>query len=432
MPAEVGDRVKVLCKDEVIEGALIERPEILPQNVVVVKLDSGYNIGIEKKKIKRIEVLKKYRPTKKKKKKTVPVNKKLPTVTVLSTGGTISSKIDYKTGAVSAEFSAAELVNMVPELKKVANVKAKKIMNKMSEDFTPSDWVFIAQEVVKALKTADGVVVTQGTDTFHYTTSALSFLIKGLNKPVVFTAAQRSIDRGSSDAFMNLLCAVTAAANFNCAEVLSCMHGTTNDDYCLLIRGTKVRKMHSSRRDAFRPINEKSIARVFPDGNIEEINPDYKRKDEDKNAKPGVEDKLQEKVAIIYVYPNMDPGVIDYYLNKNYKGIVLAATALGHVPTQSKKSVLPALERATKKGIPIVIASQTIYGHVHPYVYTSLRKLSIELKAVFVEDMLPETAYIKLMYVLGKTKKPDEIKELMLKDIAGEITDREPLDVFLR
>ena len=365
MSAESGDRVKVICRDEIVEGILIQRPEILPQNMVVVKLDSGYNIGIDKKKIKRIDVLQKYRP-KKKKKIHIKINKKLPTVAVLSLGGTISSKVDYKTGAASAEFGAEDIVEMVPELKNVANIKAKKVMQIMSEDFTPTLYVKVAEEIAKALKDADGVVVTQGTDTLHFTTAAISFLLKDLNKPVIFTAAQRSIDRGSSDAFMNLLCAVNAAAKFNCSEVMTCLHGTTNDDYCILIRGTKVRKMHSSRRDAFRPINEKPIAKVFPDGRIEEVNPDYKKRMLDKAVKPYVDEKLNEKVAMVAIYPNMEPGIIDYYVSKGFKGLVLEATALGHVPTDSKKSLMPAIERAMKKGIPVVIASQTIYGHVHP------------------------------------------------------------------
>jgi len=431
MSAEAGDRVKVVRRDEVFEGILIQRPGILPQNIIVVKLDSGYNIGIDKKKIKRIEVLEKYKPRKKKRTK-LKINKKLPTVTVLSTGGTISSRVDYRTGGVSAEFSAEDLVDMIPELKNVANIKTKKIMNKMSEDLTPSDWVVIANEVVRALKNSDGVVVTQGTDTLHFTTAALSFMIKDLNKPVVFTAAQRSIDRGSSDAFMNLLCAVITAARFNCSEVLTCLHGTTNDDYCILIRGTKVRKMHSSRRDAFRPINEMPIAKVFPDGRIEEINHDYKKRILDKSVKPYLDEKLNEKVAMIAIYPGMDPGIIDYYVNKGFKGIVLEATALGHVPTESKKSLIPAIERAMKKEIPVVIASQTIYGHVHPYVYTNLRRLSIELKCIFVEDMLPEVAYVKLMWALGHAKKIEDVKDFMLQNIAGEITEREPLEVFLQ
>jgi glutamyl-tRNA(Gln) amidotransferase subunit D len=231
---------------------------------------------------------------------------------------------------------------------------------------------------------------------------------------------------------MNLMCSVQAAAKFDGAEVMTCMHGTTNDDYCILIKGTKVRKMHASRRDAFRPINENAIAKITINGDTEILNQDYRKRADDKKIKPSVDIKINEKVALVYAYPAMDPGIIDYHVNKGAKGIVIAATALGHVPTNSTKSLIPALERAAKKNIPVVIASQTIYGHVHPYVYTNLRKLSIELKSIFVEDMLPEVAYIKLMYALGHAKKMDEVKEIMLKNIAGEISEREPLDVFLK
>ena len=265
MAAEPGDRVKVTCQDEVLEGILIQRPEILPQNFIVVKLDSGYNVGVDRKKIKRIEVLQKYKKKPKKKIK-VKFNKKLPTIAVLTTGGTISSKVDYSTGGVAASLTGEDLVEMCPELKEIANIKARKIMSVMSEDATPKDWIKMAQETVKDLKKYDGVVLTTGTDTMHYISAALSFMIKDLNKPVVITGSQRSIDRGSSDAFMNLICAVQAAAKFNCAEVMTCMHGTTNDDYCLLIRGTKVRKMHTSRRDAFRPVNENAIAKITAKG----------------------------------------------------------------------------------------------------------------------------------------------------------------------
>ena len=431
MAGEVGDRVKVTCQDEVLEGILIQRPDILPQNFIVVKLDSGYNVGVERKKIKRIEVLQKYKKKAKKKIK-VKFNKKLPIVAVLTTGGTISSKVDYTTGGVAASFTGEDLVEMCPELKDIANIKARKIMSVMSEDLTPKDWIKMAQEVAKELKTCDGVVVTHGTDVMHFSTAALSFLIKDITKPVIFTGSQRSIDRGSSDAFMNLICAVQAAAKVDCSEVMLCMHGTTNDDYCLLIRGTKVRKMHTSRRDAFRPIDENAIAKVSIKGDIEILNPDFKRRVADKKTKPSVDMKINEKVALVYIYPAMDPGIIDYHVSKGTKGIVLSATALGHVPTNSAKTLMPALERAMKKNIPVVIASQTIYGHVHPYVYTNLRRLSIELKSIFVEDMLPEVAYIKLMYALGHAKKIEEIKEIMLKNIAGEISEREPLDVFLK
>ena len=319
---------------------------------------------------------------------------------------------------------------MVPELAKVANLKARKVEGLMSEDMNHEDWQLIAREVSRELnKDVAGVVVTQGTDTLHFSTAALSFFLKNLNKPVVFTASQRSIDRGSSDAFMNLCCSVNAAAKSNIAEVMTCLHGTPNDDYCLLIRGTKVRKMHSSRRDAFRPINELPLAKVYENGKIEYTNKNHRKKNSNKVI---LDSNFEERVALIQIYPGINPEIIDFYLDRNYKGIVLVGTALGHVPTvKPKYSFMPKLKKAVEKKIPIIIASQTLYGRVHPYVYTNLRKLSIELNSIFVEDMLPEVAYVKLGWALGKTRKPDEVKKLMLQNFAGELTDRSLYDSFL-
>ena len=417
--AKAGDRVKVITKEESFEGILMPRPELLGKGITVLKLDNGYNIGIKDDKINSIRVVKAYKAEKAEKKK-LKFDEKLPTVTILSLGGTISSRVDYKTGGVHADYTAEDFVAMCPELEKVANIKAKQVMSTMSEDITADEWKIIAKEAADELRKVDGVVITMGTDTLHFAAAALSFFLKDLNKPVVFTAAQRSIDRGSSDAFMNLICSVTAAAKSNIAEVMSCLHGTSNDDYCLLIRGTKVRKMHTSRRDAFRPINELPIAKVFPEGKIEILNKKYKRT---KEGAVKIDASFEEKVALIQVYPGMDEDIIDYFIKKNYKGIVLAATALGHVPT-TKNSLMPNIKKAIDKGIAVVIASQTLYGRTHPYVYTNLRKLSIQLGCIFAEDMLPEVAYIKLGYILSKAKNKDEVRQMMLENIAGEITKR--------
>jgi len=423
MTAKAGDYVKVVTDDSEYEGILMPRPELLEKGITVVKLDNGYNIGIEENRIKKIEVKEKYSPKESKKTK-IPFDKKLPTVSVLSTGGTISSKVDYKTGGTVAEYTAEDFVEMMPELAKTANLKAKKIMETMSEDFSNKDWSLMAKAIVKELESVDGVVVTMGTDTLHIAAAALSFFLKDLGKPVVLTAAQRSIDRGSSDAFMNLICAVTSAAKSDIAEVMTCLHGTTNDDYCLLNRGTKVRKMHTSRRDAFRPINELPLAKVYSDGKIEEVNKEHKKRSD---SHASVDDKFEEKTAMVLVYPGMDGGVIDYYVDKGFKGIVISATALGHVP----QNVYANIEKAQKKGVSVVVASQTIYGKVHPLVYSALRMLSIKLNCTFAEDMLPETAYVKLGWALGHAKKPEEVKEIMLTNVAGEITERILPDSFL-
>jgi len=419
---KAGDRVKITA-DKVFEGVLLPRPSVLDQDIVVLKLDSGYNIGIAKKKIKKTERVKEH---KKKARKTHPIrtNPKLPSVSVISTGGTISSSIDYVTGGVAADFTAKDFVAMCPELSDIANLKAKKLMNVMSEDMCPEDWVKIAKSVVEELKSADGVVVTMGTDTLHVTAAALSFLIDDLSKPVIVTGAQRSIDRGSSDAFMNLVCSVSAAATWDAAEVATCLHGTMNDDFCLLVRAGKVRKMHTSRRDAFRPINDLPLARVFPDGCIECVQSCSPRSD----AKPKVV-KLNENVGFVYVHPNIDPKVVDS-LAKSVEGLVVAATALGHVPT-NVNSLVPVLMKHAKR-MPIVICSQTLYGHVHPYVYTNLRRLSLETGCVFVEDTIPDAALPKLMVVLAKAGSVDEAKELMRQNMHGELGVRERAGCFLR
>ncbi len=430
MIPEYGDEVKVHTKEQVYEGTMLPRPEIFEENYTIIKLDNGYNIGIDNKRIEKIEVLRKYEKKKEEKHK-LSHNKNLPTVSILSFGGTISSRVDYRTGGVYADYTAEDFVAMLPELENVANLKAEKVMGIMSEDMAADEWKIMANRVAKELNDNEvrGVVVTQGTDTLHYSTAAMSFFLKHLNRPVVFTAAQRSIDRGSSDAFMNLLCAVHAAAKFDGACVVTCMHGTSNDNYCILNRGTKVRKLNTSRRDAFRPINELPLAKVFENGKIEILNSNYNKKN---NQKVIVDDKFESKTALLYVYPGMSPDVLDYYAEKKYKGIVIAATALGHVATMNQKySLIKKFKELIENNVAVVIVSQTIYGRVHPYVYTNLRKLSIDLGCIFAEDMLSETAYVKLGWVLGHTTKIDEVKKMMLTNYAGEITERSDEHAFL-
>jgi len=427
-----GDIVNIKTSSGDFEGILMPRPALLGDNVTIIKLDSGYNIGIDNDKIKRIKLVKQYKskPQKKSKKKS---KNGLPKISLLSLGGTISSKVDYNTGGTYADYTAQDFVDMIPELRDVANLEVKNIMSMMSEDISFNEYDKIGKAITDELKSgSEGVVVTVGTDTLHFITAAMSFILEGLDKPVIFTAAQRSIDRGSSDAFMNLLCAINAAANFDGAGVMSCLHGTSNDDFCLLIRGTKVRKMHTSRRDAFRAINELPLAKVFTDGKINIFNKNYNKKVKSKSKvkySPGF-----ENVQMVYVYPSINPKVIDFHIKQGAKGIVIAATALGHVPTDgSKNNVLPFIKKANKKDIPVIIASQTIYGRVHPYVYTNLRKVSVDSGGIFVEDMLPEVAYIKLAWLLArkKGKAVEFAKEKMLENIAGELNDRSNYDSYL-
>jgi len=430
MKAEPGDLVKVTTTERTIEGILIPTPDLTGGDTVIIKLKNGYNAGIGRKKIKKIQILEKYRKPAEKK-DAIRQKPGLPTVSILSTGGTISSKVDYRTGGVYADYTAEDFLRMCPELSDMANIRAKKVLSLMSEDMLPSDWIKIAEIVKEEIEDGvDGIVITHGTDTMHFTSAALSFMLGEINIPVIITGSQRSIDRGSSDAFMNLICSVKAAAESDIAEVMICMHGSINDDYGLLLRGTKVRKMHTSRRDAFRPINAVPLAKVNAAA-IDVLAKDYRKADRTKRSMIRSEIRFDEHVVLHYVYPGMDPGVLDYYIRKGARGIVIGATALGHVNTWTDKSLLPQIKKAIKKGIAVFITTQTLYGRVNPFVYTNLRKLSIEAGAVYLEDMLPEVAYVKLGWVLGQAKDAQEAKEMMIKDYRGELCEQLTPEMFL-
>jgi glutamyl-tRNA(Gln) amidotransferase subunit D len=290
---------------------------------------------------------------------------------------------------------------------------------------THEHWQQLAKSVAKELKTSRGVIVTHGTDTLHFTAAALSFMLRDLGKPVVLVGAQRSTDRGSSDAAFNLLCSTRVALS-DMAAVGICMHGNMADDYCIFTRGTKVRKMHTSRRDAFRPVNDKPLAMVWPDGKIKKMQRVPKRSSSTAKA----DTSFEPKVALIKSYPGRMPDVIDFYVNKGYRGLVLEATGLGQLPTYGKVSWLKSIKRATDRGVLVCGAAETLYGRLNPNVYTEGRMCK-EAGVLFLEDMLPETAYVKLGWVLGHTKSAEKAKEMMLTNYAGEISARIMAGSFL-
>lgn len=422
---KVGDFVKIKKAKTVYEGILMPRIELGDTSCLVIKLNNGYNTGIKFEKGVKIERTKKgFGMVEKhdKKIKKIIFDKKLPTISILGTGGTIASKVDYRTGGVYASFSPEDIAMQIPELKEITNIKAEEVMSIMSEDITPDKWVEIAKEVAQDINAGyKGIIVTHGTDTLHYTAAALSFILKDLPCPVAVVGTQRSSDRGSSDTVMNISCASNFIVNSDVAEVCTVLHGDIEDDYCLAIRGVKSRKMHTSRRDAFRPINEQPIAKIYwKTRKIEILSKGYKKRS---NSKVKVDGKLEKKVALIKSYPGLDPEIFDFYMSKKYKGFVIEATGLGHTPTLGKYSFLPKIEKAIKSGIPVVITSQCLYGRTHPTIYHNLIELS-KRGVIFAEDMLPEVALVKLMWVLGHTKNLDKIRKMMLTNYTGEINPR--------
>lgn len=402
-------------------GILMPRYEFSDDNHVVIKLKSGYNIGIEVDKIIGIEKTEikdgeinrgeKIQPT---------VNQNLPRIALVSTGGTIASKIDYRTGGVHAALTADELYSAVPELSEYARIDTEVLFSEYSENLSSRHWSEMTKKVYEKIsKGYEGVVLTHGTDTMHYTAAALSFALVDVPVPVVLVGAQRSSDRPSSDAALNLVGATLFASNVDVPGVFVAMHNSINDDMTAIHVGTRVRKNHTSRRDAFESINLPPAA--FVNSKNITINLELPKRKTPGNFE--MKPNFEEKVALLKYHPNMDPQLIQYLIDKDYKGLVLEGTGLGHVGKQCFDS----LRNAVEHGMLVCMSSQCIWGRVRMSVYETGRDL-LNIGVIPLSDMIAETALVKTMWAIANAKDREEAKELILKNIAMEYYDVSPLD----
>jgi glutamyl-tRNA(Gln) amidotransferase subunit D len=405
-------------------GVILPRSETADADHIVLKMHNGYNVGIGVGSIQSIEELGYKEAHYKIPESEFPTSPDKPNVTLLGTGGTIASRLDYRTGAVIPAFTPGELYGAVPELADICNLKTEKLFGVFSENMGPEQWITTAKAIGQEIENGvDGIVIGHGTDTMHHTAGILSFMVQDAPVPIVMVGSQRSSDRPSSDAAFNLRCAVNAAAKGEIAEVMVCMYGPTSEHYNLLHRGTRVRKMHSSYRSTFRTLGDIPIATCTPEG-VTPIREDYKRRRNDRNVK--IDTSFEEKVSIVYYYPNMKPDIIESLIDNDYKGIVIAGTGLGHV----NKPLYEPLRKAVKKGISVYMTVQTLWGYVQMFVYDTGRDI-LEAGVVPAANMLPEVAYVKLCWALGHTTDLEKVREIMLTPINDEITEREPHNGYI-
>jgi glutamyl-tRNA(Gln) amidotransferase subunit D len=411
-------------------GVILPRSETFDDLHLVVKLFNGYNVGIAADRIVSAKETGYKKAVYKIPEKDFPFDPKKKNVTLLGTGGTIASRLDYRTGAVIPAFTPGELYGAVPELADIANLTTKKLFGVFSENMGPEQYkalaIAIGEEIAKG---ASGIVIGHGTDTMSHTGAILSFMVQNSPVPIVLVGSQRSSDRPSSDAALNLMNAVRTAAECDIAEVMLCMFGPTSDNYDLLHRGTRCRKMHSSYRSTFRTVGATPLATVsrYPneDGShFKYISEDVQRRDP--SRVPIITPVFEEKTTIQYYYPNFNPDIIDGLSSMGYRGLVIAGTGLGHV----NKPLYPAIKRAVQKGMTVVMTVQTLWGFAQMYVYDTGRDL-LDLGIIPLDNMLPETAYMKLAWVLGQTEDPKKIRQMMTTSINHEITPREPHNGYL-
>jgi glutamyl-tRNA(Gln) amidotransferase subunit D len=385
-------------------------------------MKNGYNIGIHHQRAERIKVIGQGEKPHFTKPHAAPKHAGLPRVSMISVGGTIASRVDYRTGAVQPALTAEDLTSVVPELASIAEVDAHILYSELSENFTPTHWQGMAEQAARMIQDgADGVVIAHGTDTMHYTSAALSFALQNAPVPIMLVGAQRSSDRPSSDAASNLAGAVGIAGRSDLAAVGLAMHEGFSDDYIVAHLGTRVRKCHTSRRDTFKSINSLPLARYrLADGHVENLGNAPLR---DKARKLELKPHFSPHAFLFKSYPGFNPHIIDAAVDQGARGIVLEGTGLGHV----SKHCYQAITNAIKNDVPVFMTSQTIWGRVDMSVYSTGRDLA-NIGVTPLEDMLPETAFVKLSWVLANVNAPEKIRQLMTTSIAGEMTQRTLLE----
>lgn len=419
--AEPGDLVKVVTKKKTEEGILMPSFE---ENVVLIKLGSGYNMGFKKKDVTKITLLKKNKGKKKVEKK-ISKKKGLPTIAILHTGGTIASKVDYRTGGVVADFSPVELLELVPELGEIANIESELVAQMWSDDLRFSHCSLLAKAIEKWVKKGvNGIIVGMGTDNLAVASAALSFMVEKSPIPIIFVGSQRSSDRGSSDAAMNLICAAEFITKSNFAGVGICMHASSEDNSCLILSGTKTYKLHSSRRDAFTSVNTSAIAKVdYQTRKIKLLRRGYAKK----STKLVIKPKMEDKVGLLKIHINMFPEQFSFFTG--YKGLVIEGTGLGQIPGQVPndlckihKKIYPAIKKLVDSGCVIVMTTQCLFGGVNMNVYDKGRDL-LDLGVLSGKDMLANTALVKLSWLLGNYSL-EEVKKLVGENLRDEINEQ--------
>ena len=406
---DVGDLVKI-TSELTYSGILMPRYESGDESHIVLKLKSGYNIGIKFEKIEKLEKIGE-RQSNNENSQTIVKNEELPKILLLSTGGTIASKVDYRTGAVTPALSATELYEAVPEIAKIANVDAEVLFSEYSENLQPEHWLEIAKKIDSVVDSDyAGIIIAHGTDTMHYSSAFLSFALSGFKKPITLVGSQRSSDRPSSDAALNLIAATKFIVNTKSKGVFVVMHQNESDDAIACHLGTRVRKNHTSKRSAFQTVGSEPAFVMYENEILENMKNTFFKENE---YNPRI--NLDTKVALIKYHPGFNPEIIDSLIKLEYRGIIFEGTGLGHVG----RTMYDSIKKAKENGIFLGMTSQCIDGRVSMTVYESGRDL-LDMGIIPLENMIPEVALVKAMWVLGNCNSDDDIKNMMLENYSSE------------
>ena len=438
---------RIVATVTTLNGEATHEGLVLPPSApkhISLKLDNGYNVNYPQDSIVSWESVASNQPVASTELHTPKASDDLPRVRLIHTGGTIASKVDYATGAVDARFEPEEMLDAIPELASIARLEAVKIGNMFSDDIRPQHWNIISEACAAAF--ADGcrgVVISHGTDTMHITASAIGFAFAGKGEtppgPIAMVGSQRSSDRGSSDATENLLAAVhwaaygpqpTGDAGDACVVV---MHDTQSDGTMAIHSGFAVRKMHSSRRDAFQAVNGQPLARIsiMTNGYETQLTPDYERRrsesqTREKTSRPSMFETGQ-RIAQFVAGPWLHAEHIEAIVATGVQGVVIHGTGLGHLPIDDPQKDAPenvqlwrVLTRCMNRELPVVIVNQCINGPVDMNVYSKGRKqIDIGILGHGISST-PEAITVKTHWCLSQGM---ELKDALARNLCGEHRD---------
>lgn len=417
----VGDRIKA----EEYKGRLMPKPESGDPDSVILKLESGYNIGVKTEEIELVEK----KAQIEEERGEIDHSEEKPDILIIHTGGTIASRVSYEEGGVKPAFDPEELIEMYPEVAEEVNIHSEFLAQLYSSDMEPEHWQMIAERIDEVKDEFDGIVVGHGTDTMAYTGAALQIMLKDIDTGVLLLGAQRSSDRPSSDSMMNFYCASKFLAETDFNGVGICMHETSEDTTCTVLPAAKSRKMHTSRRDAFEAINAEPVGTI--DYHSGEIQQNFGRKDGEYDFRPD----LEKDVRVVKMRPGLQKDEIEFLIEKDPEGVIIEGTGLGHGPVKKRDNITEhhpeireKISDLADKSL-VAMSSQCINGRTNMNVYDYGLKMQ-EAGVIEAEDMHPELAYVKLMWSLGQTDSKEEAEKLFQKNVNGELKDRSEYDGY--
>ncbi len=326
-------------------------------------------------------------------------------VLILATGGTISSKEGSE--GMAPQTAPKELLGTLQELRRHYDISYRVILNLDSSNIQSEEWQLIAEEIYKALPHYDGIVITHGTDTMAYTASMLTFMIQNPEKPIVLTGSQIPISHPLSDARSNLATAL-AAIDHNVIGVSIAFNHK-------LMSGCRAVKVRTMGFDAFESVNSPDVGEIFADG-VHLLSTRLRAE-----GLPCVlRTKVSNEVFLLKLIPGTNPQVLDSLYETGYKGLVVESFGAGGMHFL-RRDLSGKLRELVEKGVSVVVSSQCLYEKSDLSLYEVGRRV-LKTGAIQALDMTTEAAVTKLMWALGQTSDPEEVKKIFATNYAGEIS----------